>query len=286
MRAAVDPRYAAARRVLLDALFAIAPHGKAVIIAGAQAVYLRTGDANLAVAPYTTDGDLVINPSLLGDEPLLEEAMRRANFSLIVRDEGHTEPGIWLAPVRIGESTELIPVDLIVPEGAAPPGGRRGARLGPHGKQAAGRAVGLEAVLVDHSPIVVSALDPTDSRSIEVEVAGSAALLVAKTHKIHDRIASGKSSRVDDKDAADVLRIMQMTNASETGGTLAALALDPIAGESTKRALTYLADQFGHRGRTGIEMATHAMQLALDPATVEIICTTYVAEVAKVIPLQ
>ena len=135
-----------------------------------------------------------------------------------------------MAPVRIGESTELIPVDLIVPEGAAPPGGRRGARLGPHGKQAAGRAVGLEAALVDHSPIVVSALDPTDSRSIEVEVAGSAALLVAKTHKIHDRIASGKSSRVDDKDAADVLRIMQMTNASETAGTLAALALDPIAG--------------------------------------------------------
>jgi hypothetical protein len=28
-----------------------------------------------------------------------------------------------------------------------------------------------------------------------------------------------------------------MTNASETGGTLAALALDPIAGESTKLAI-------------------------------------------------
>ena len=33
-------------------------------------------------------------------------------------------------------------------------------------------------------------------------------------------------------------------------------------------------------------MAAQAMQLAMDPATVEIICTTYVAEVAKVIPLQ
>jgi len=58
-----DSRYVAARRVLLDALFALAPHGKAVIVVGAQAVYLRTGDANLAIAPYTTDGDLVINPS-------------------------------------------------------------------------------------------------------------------------------------------------------------------------------------------------------------------------------
>lgn len=31
-------------------------------------MYLRTGDANLAIAPYTTDGDLAINPSLLGDD--------------------------------------------------------------------------------------------------------------------------------------------------------------------------------------------------------------------------
>jgi hypothetical protein len=91
-----DPRYVAARRVLLDALFAFAPHGKAVIVAGAQAVYLRTGDANLAIAPYTTDGDLAINPSLLGDDPHLDQAMRDANFTLLRRPQGHEEPGIWV----------------------------------------------------------------------------------------------------------------------------------------------------------------------------------------------
>ena len=31
----LDPRYVAARRVLLDALVALAPHGKAIIVAGA-----------------------------------------------------------------------------------------------------------------------------------------------------------------------------------------------------------------------------------------------------------
>jgi hypothetical protein len=46
----------------------------------------------------------------------------------------------------------LIPIDLIVPEGAATGGGRRGARLGLHGNRAARRAVGLEAALVDHAP--------------------------------------------------------------------------------------------------------------------------------------
>jgi hypothetical protein len=87
----IDPGYVAARRVLLDALQALAPHGPAVIVAGAQAVYLHTGDSELAVAPYTTDGDLAIDPTLLEDEPRLEAAMRAAGFDLDL-----SEPGIWL----------------------------------------------------------------------------------------------------------------------------------------------------------------------------------------------
>jgi hypothetical protein len=50
----LDARYVAARRVLLDALTVLAPHGDAIILAGAQAVYLHTGTADLAIAPYTT----------------------------------------------------------------------------------------------------------------------------------------------------------------------------------------------------------------------------------------
>jgi hypothetical protein len=71
----LDPRYVEARRVLLDALFALAPHGSAFIVAGAQAIYLRTGDAGFAIAPFTTDSDFAINPTLLGDDPQLEAAM-------------------------------------------------------------------------------------------------------------------------------------------------------------------------------------------------------------------
>ena len=74
-RSARGSRVRGSRRVLLDALTALAPHGAAFIVAGAQAVYLHTGDADLAVAPYTTDGDLALNPRLLRGEPKLEEAM-------------------------------------------------------------------------------------------------------------------------------------------------------------------------------------------------------------------
>jgi hypothetical protein len=129
-----------------------------------------------------------------------DERMRGAGFNLQIVN-GHTEPGIWVAPANVAGEDILIPVDLIVPEAAASGGGTRGARLGAHGKRAARRAVGLEAALVDHSLMRVAALDPADTRPVSVEVAGSAALLVAKAHKLHDRIASGKAERIDDKDA-------------------------------------------------------------------------------------
>src|SRR6185436_15971198 len=50
----------------------------------------------------------------------------------------------------------------IVPAGVAPPGGKRGARLGAHGKRAARKTVGLEAALVDNDAMPVEALDASD----------------------------------------------------------------------------------------------------------------------------
>jgi hypothetical protein len=92
---ALDPRYVAARSVLIDALEALAPHGRVVIVAGAQAVYLHTGVGEIGVAPYTTDGDLALDPTLLGGEPELEAAMRGAGFQLLEPQPSRPEPGIW-----------------------------------------------------------------------------------------------------------------------------------------------------------------------------------------------
>ena len=54
MTSALDPEYVQACRVLLDALEALMPHRSAIVVAGAQAVYLHTGEGALAIAPYTT----------------------------------------------------------------------------------------------------------------------------------------------------------------------------------------------------------------------------------------
>jgi hypothetical protein len=270
-----DPLYIAARSVLLDALFALAPHGKAIIIAGAQAVYLRTGLTDIAIAPYTTDGDLALDPTLLSDDPELEAAMERAGFHLLPHGTDSTQPGAWIATREVRGEGVIVPVDLIVPDAAATGGRHRGARLGPHGNRAARRSVGLEAVLVDHDTMTVAALDPRDGRSIDVEVAGVAALLVAKAHKIHDRSTGGRPDRLKDKDASDVVRMMQTSSPRETGPTLARLRTNPIAGEATSAALQYLNDLFGRRAGEGVRMAQRALRLAIPEDQLATLCVAY-----------
>lgn len=274
---AVDPLYVEARRVLLDALEALAPHLSAVVVVGAQAVYLRVGGGSLLTAPYTADGDLALDPALLGATPALEAAMGGAGFRLQEID-GHAEPGIWLASAQVAARRVDIPVDLIVPDGAALPGGRRGARLGVHGRRAARRVRGLEASLVDHGPMAIGALAPRDRRECRVAVAGPAALLVAKAHKLGERIASGRVDRLDDKDAVDVLRLMLGTEAAEVAQTVTTLAAHPVAGESTTEGLRYVRELFGQRGNAGIDMAARALRLAMPAERVEAVCVSYVRE--------
>ena len=273
-----DPIYVAARRVLLDALAALAPHGKAFIVVGAQAVYLRTqpNDVVVTVAPYTTDADLALDPTLLGDEPLLEDSMRGAGFELRGDNDDQTQPGIWSAIENVEGRDVVIPVDLIVPEAASTGGGRRGARLGAHGNRAARRAVGLEAALIDHDSMTVSSLDAEDPRQANVEVAGVAALLVAKAHKIHDRVATGRVDRLSDKDAADVYRIMQTASPPEVVATLRALLVDPLAGGVTEQALDYLRDLFGRRTGEGVAMAQRALRLATDEAQIATLSVSFI----------
>lgn len=284
----MDPGYVAARRVLLDALTALAPQAQAVIVVGAQAIYLRTGggDVAIAVAPFTTDGDLALDPGRLEDNPELEAVMSDAGFELLSQDGGHIEPGTWIARTTVDGTEFTVPVDLIVPDGVAGGRGRRGARLGVHGKRAARRAVGLEAALVDHSPMTISALEAGDDRSVAIDVAGVAALFVAKLHKLHDRVASESEDRRDDKDAGDVIRLMQTTSADEVGSTLASLCRHEIAGPVSKTALTYIDELFGRRGRVGIQMAGRALRLGMPEDRVEALSVAYTAALLASVPRE
>lgn len=276
---ALDPQYVEARRALLNALFALAAHHNAVIVVGAQAVYLRTGDADptIAIAPFTSDGDLALDPSQLGDDPTIENALRGANFQPYEPDDRGPQPGAWVTNVEIDGQPHVIPLDLMVPEGLTPRDSHRGVKLGVHGNRAARKVRGLEAAVFDNDMITITALDPADSRSIHVKVAGPAALLIAKAYKIAERLASGKANRYDDKDAADVLRLMQSTNPADVAHTMLRLVgADEAIAESTRNGLDYLRDLFGKRNGEGVAMAHRALREAVPEERITVIATAYV----------
>src|SRR5262249_6200164 len=151
-------QYVTARRVLLDALEALEAHRSALILVGAQAIYLHTGPADLAVAEFTTDADLALDPTLLGTRRTPAAATERKGF---LRQPD--APGVWHSQ-RHGAHAE---VDLMVPEAVAGPG-RRAARLEGHGTHTARKARGLEAALVDKQVRDVRALEPADPRVVQL----------------------------------------------------------------------------------------------------------------------
>ena len=70
----------AARRTLLDALEALAEQRDALVLIGAQAIYLHTGAAPVALAETTRDSNLAVDPRILSDSPLLNDGMTRARL--------------------------------------------------------------------------------------------------------------------------------------------------------------------------------------------------------------
>lgn len=245
-----DPLYVAARRVLFDALEAIEPHLSALVLVGAQAVYLHAGEADLAVAPYTTDGDLALDPSRLEPEPLIEVSMERAGFYLL---EGAV--GIWQRSVDVEGVMRTVGVDLLVPESLGGPG-RRAARIPPHGRLSARKVAGLEGALVDRDLHKIGALDPADTRQFELMVAGPAALIVAKVHKIMDR--EGDADRRSDKDALDVYRLLRVVPTQALTQRFRRLLTDPISRQATETTHVQLPQLFGRVNAHGTQMAVRA----------------------------
>lgn len=244
-----------ARSVLLDALDALQDHSEAVIVIGAQAVYLRTGGIDVALAEATKDSDVAVDPRLLADAPLIEAAMGSAGFL----PDTNGQPGAWV-------STDGIPVDLMAPEALAGPG-RRGARIPPHDARATRRAKGLEAALVDFSEMEVSALDPDDHRVWRVKAAGPAALLVAKLHKLGERI--DVPHRLNDKDAHDTYRILRAIDTEELRTGFALLLADELSESVTRDALRFLDDFFAPGpAALGSMMAGRAEEGVGDPEQV------------------
>lgn len=276
MSTEIDPLYAEARSVLLDALQALEPHSDAIVVVGAQAVYIRTGSIDIPVAPYTTDADLALDPDQLDDEPHLIDLMSGAGFRL-VPDE-RPEPGIWVTTRAVAGKDVNLPVDLIVPNDFASKIGSRGARLGPHGKVAARKIPGLEAAILDNDVLEVEGLTEGDQRVISARVAGPTALLIAKAHKIQERIQNAaRPDRIIDKDAGDAFRLMQTSNAEDCVQVVSRLLEEEKVGESVRSGLAFLTEQFRAAASPGTSMAIRYFRGAVPEERVRAVCSRFIA---------
>ena len=262
----------AARSALLDALEALGAHRDEVIVVGAQAVYLRTKRASVAIAEFTKDSDLVLDPRQLAEEPLLENAMHTAGFL----PAASNQPGAWVNP-------NGIPVDLMVPDALQGSTGRhRSARIPPHSDRATRRTVGLEACVVQHTKMTITALDPADKRSAEAHVASTAALIVAKIHKIHERVDSRRV--LSNKDAYDVYRLLVAeTNTAALANSFRELLAHPVSESITNQAVNWLGELFESETAIGSQMAGQTEAGLGDPEQVAISAHLMVDDLLKAV---
>lgn len=258
----VNAEVVLARNGLLDALDALKEHLDALILVGAQAVYLHTGEAQIAIAEYTTDGDIAIDPDLLGSDPLIEIAMRSGGFEPLKDAAGKNVIGSW-------ESSRGVEVDLMVPAAVAGTGTAksRGVEAPPHARHSMRRTKGLEAALVDNSVMTIAAIGASpDVRSWEIKVAGPAALLVAKLHKVSERL--GQSGRSENKDAHDIYRILVAIPTQPLAESINRLIAEAVSADVTNEAIVLLRSLFATNSAEGSRMAGATEEGLGDPQQV------------------
>ena len=172
--------------------------------------------------------------------------------------------GAWVTTRAVAGIAAAIEADLMVPA-AVGGAGRRAARLEGHAANIARKARGVEAALIDKDGTVIPALDPDDTRMIAVAVAGPAALIVSKVHKVQKRFNERTRRRVDDKDALDVLRLLRAVPTARLATVLATLLRTDPAAQVTREAVTSIGHLFGDPRAGGSQMAARAVGPLADP---------------------
>ena len=200
-------------------------------------------DDSFAVAPFTYDADIGLDPERLEDSPALVDAMCRAGFRLTL------PPGTFM---KDGGTQ----VDLMVPA-AAGGSGRRGARLGVHG---------LEGTLVSHTRRKISSLVSDEDRSCILKVAGPAALLVAKVHKIGERLEEPAGHRQEQlpKDTFDIYRLLSAIDTAELAEEFGLLRSHKILSRVTSEALSKFRS-LGSRSGMGTTLLVNSVRDLEDP---------------------
>jgi hypothetical protein len=226
------PEYVAARRVLLDALDALASHRDNLVLVGAQAVYFHTGAGELSVPPMTTDADLALNTDRLADQPEIAAALAAGGFS------AGSNPGHWLGAGDIAIDIMVVPHQAGTAKKTA-----QGARIPPHANSVGRIAPGLEPAIIDNAVNIIASFEDDDPRTHQLRIANPAALMVAKAVKVAEREldAGRQAGRLRDKDALDMFRLLQATDTDNLAGGLHSHQREPRAARVSAEAVQFIA---------------------------------------------
>lgn len=123
----------------------------------------------------------------------------------------------------------------------------------------------------------VASLDPhNDGRVIETQVAGPAALFVAKAFKIRQRADEQGRKRLTAKDSGDVVRLMvsDVGHPPDVADRFRRLLVDPRTAEVTETGLRHVDELF----RTPSALGTEQAVLALGDEGVRHVITAYIRD--------
>jgi hypothetical protein len=112
------------------------------------------------------------------------------------------------------------------------------------------------------------------------------ALLIAKLHKIAERVAERDQRRLDDKDALDILRLLQATDTSVLAATATRLLETDVARDITREALVVLKDHFTDSRGAGPQMAGRAAGVLMPADEVAQSCAALASDLLSVIETQ
>lgn len=126
----------------------------------------------------------------------------------------------------------------------------------------------------------IAALDELDARRYRAVVAGPAALLIAKLHNIAER--AHEPSRINDKDAHDVYRLLVTTETSQLANRIRELMGEPISRGATNTAVEHWGALFAAGpGALGSEMAGRAEGEIGDPENVSLSVSLLASDVVE-----
>jgi hypothetical protein len=106
--------------------------------------------------------------------------------------------------------------------------------------------------------------------------------VISKLHKISERVSEREQRRLDDKDARDILRVLQATETSVLAATVVRLLEADVARDITREALLVLRDQFTDPRAAGSQMAAREVATLVEEP-VEVVPGREIQQVAELV---